>query len=56
LFSTKANPGLTSERAYTETERAALAEEGRSFGLGVGAVLGPLGETTLDVYLNESAW
>jgi hypothetical protein len=49
-------PGLTSERAYTDTERAALAEEGRSFGLGVDAVLGLLGESTLDVHLNENAW
>jgi hypothetical protein len=49
-------PGLTHERAYTETERAALAEEGKAFGFGIDAVLSLLGGTTLDIHLNADAW
>ena len=47
--------GLTQERAFAEAERAALAEEGKVLGLGIDAVLALLGDTTLDVHLNESA-
>jgi hypothetical protein len=49
-------PGLTYERDYTVAERAALAEEGKVFSLGIDAVLALLGKTTLDVHLSENAW
>jgi hypothetical protein len=46
-------PGLTHERMYTETERAALAKEGEEIGIGPDMVSALLGETTLDVHLSD---
>jgi hypothetical protein len=49
-------PGQTNERAYTDIERAALAAEGKALKLTTDEVLGLLGETTVDVHLNDQAW
>jgi hypothetical protein len=49
-------PGLVNERAYTDAERAALAEEGSMRDLSLEQVLELLGETTFDIHLNADAW
>ena len=48
--------GLATERAYTETERAALAQEGKVLGLSFDEVLALLGAKTFDIHLNGDAW
>ena len=49
-------PGLVTERAYTDAERAALAQEGKTVGLSLDEVLALIGETTYDVHLNAGSW
>lgn len=49
-------PGLVTERAYTEAERAALAQEGETIGLSLDEVLALIGDKTYDVHLNADAW
>jgi len=48
--------GLVTERAYTDAERAALAQEGKTVGLSLDEVLALIGETTYDIHLNADAW
>ncbi len=47
--------GLAAERAYTDAERAALAQEGKTLGLSLDEVLVLIGDRTLDVHLNADA-
>jgi hypothetical protein len=49
-------PGLIAARAYTDTERAALAQEGKMLGLSLDEVLALLGGTTFDIHLNADAF
>ena len=49
-------PGLTSQRAYTDAERAALTNEGKAIGLSLDEVLALLGDTTFDIHLNADTW
>lgn len=49
-------PGLATERAYTDAERAALALEGEAHELSLDDVLTLLGGTTFDIHLNDNAW
>ncbi|MGE3699762.1 MAG: type ISP restriction/modification enzyme [Hyphomicrobiaceae bacterium] len=48
--------GLAAERAYTEAERTALAQEGKAIGLSLDEVLALLGYKTFDIHLNGDAW
>jgi len=48
--------GKTVARPYTDDERAAIAEGAASLGLTPGEAFASLGETTLDVYLNDTAY
>jgi hypothetical protein len=48
--------GLVHERIYTESERAALAAEGKAIGLSLDEVLALLGDKTFDIHLNGDAW
>jgi hypothetical protein len=48
--------GTLTGRAYTDSERAALAQEGDTLGLSLDEVLALLGETTFDIHLNADAY
>jgi hypothetical protein len=48
--------GLVTERAYTDEERAALAQEGDTVGLALDEVFALIGDKTYDVHLNADAW
>ncbi len=49
-------PGGTTERDYSDAERAALAAEGKVLGLSLDEVLALLGNKTFDIHLNGDAW
>ncbi|MCL4768414.1 MAG: N-6 DNA methylase [Hyphomicrobiaceae bacterium] len=49
-------PGLVTQRAYTNAELAALAQEGKTVGLSLDEVLALVGDKTFDVHLNSDAW
>jgi Type ISP C-terminal specificity domain/N-6 DNA Methylase len=48
--------GQANERDYTDAERAALAQEGKTLGLSLDEMLVLLGEKTFDIHLNGDAW
>jgi hypothetical protein len=48
--------GKLTERAYTEDERTALLEGAAALGLDEAAALSSWGQTTFDVYLNDTAY